>query len=398
MCQLNYLSDTYYSQEDQKEVNCSWPFINFLFEDGKIMGDFKVHVKNLKYYANSSNHEMKTLNEFPGDMKSMFLNVEELEILHVDHIQTTSEQIWPESLSKLEIVNFMSPSLPRFENSNIKELHLNKFELLHDLSNVKSMTNLTEFTIYCKEHDNVSLTRDIFQDNPKLETFSITDCPGVNVIDPRAFYNVKGLTKVKIEETNLDLIHPNIFEHNKNLKEISWIKTLCNLPNATFANEKLESFTFQGKHNCPNFNIDANIFSSANYKSLLNLKINSVGLTSEQLTRDLKVEKFVNLKLLDLSDNQIIKIDGIKELSQRLPNLVVNLNSNPLECSCDIIGKILTTLISNLTVCKFDNFFILFQNSTKLITTKTSCSQILSSALPNSSLIVIKSTLFNPSS
>ena len=361
------------------------------------MDDFKVQVKNIHYVANSANDELKTLKHFPGDLKSMFPNVEELEIRHVDHIQTTSEQNWPKSLAKLEIVNFMSSSLPRFENSNIKELDLNKFEILHDVSNVKYVTNLTEFTIYCKEHDNVSLARDTFQDNAKLETFIISDCPGVNVIDPLAFHNVKSLTKVKIEETNLDLIHPNIFEHNKNLKEISWIKTLCNLPNATFANEKLESFTFQGKHNCPNFNIDANIFSSANYQSLLKLKINSVGLTSEQLTRDLKVEKFVNLKLLDLSDNQIIKIDGIKELSQRLPNLIVNLNSNPLECSCDIIGKILKLSYNNLTVWKFDNFFILFQNSTKLITMKTSYSQILFSALPNSSLIVIKSTLFNPS-
>ena len=80
-----------------------------------------------------------------------------------------------------------------------------------------------KFFICRKEHDNVSLARETFQDNAKLETFIISDCPGVNVIDPQAFHNVKSLTKVKIEETNLDLIHPNIFEHNKNLKEINSI-------------------------------------------------------------------------------------------------------------------------------------------------------------------------------
>ena len=94
------------------------------------MGDFKVHVKNIHYVANSANDKLKTLKQFPGDLKSMFPNIEELEIRHVDQIQTTSEQNWPKSLAKLEIVNFMSSSLPRFENSNIKELDLNKFEIL----------------------------------------------------------------------------------------------------------------------------------------------------------------------------------------------------------------------------------------------------------------------------
>merc|ERR1719510_1645348 len=78
--------------------------------------------------GSTSSNEKDTTIELPSGLFEIFPNVEKLTILHYDHIILKPEnQTWPPNLQKMKITNLEKDrTLPKFVNSNIVELELDK--------------------------------------------------------------------------------------------------------------------------------------------------------------------------------------------------------------------------------------------------------------------------------
>ena len=98
-----------------------------------------------------------------------------------------------------------------------------------------------------------------------------------------------------------------MFKNCPKLQEIKWIQSSCHLP-AQFLNEEnkiVKRLSFNGE-NCQNgTTIHKKAFSEEQYLSLTNLTLTNTQLNYNEMITNLKLENFVNLKMLQLSDKNL---------------------------------------------------------------------------------------------
>ena len=131
-----------------------------------------------------------------------------------------------------------------------------------------------------------------------------------SIIDLHTYVPTKLLWQIVLWEQKSNVTSSNalgLFRNCPKLQEIKWIQSSCHLP-AQFLNEEnknVKRFSFNGE-NCQNgTTIHSNAFSQEQYLSLTNLTLTNTQLSYNEMITNLQVEKFVNLKLLQLSDKNL---------------------------------------------------------------------------------------------
>ena len=129
-----------------------------------------------------------------------------------------------------------------------------------------------------------------------------------------------------------------LFKNCPKLQEIKWIQSSCHLP-AQFLNEEnknVKRLSFNGE-NCQNgTTIHKKAFSEEQYLSLTNLTLTNTQLNYNEMITNLKLENFVNLKMLQLSDknlnNVFIESENLSEFVESFKffqGAVVEILQNP---------------------------------------------------------------------
>ena len=162
--------------------------------------------------------------ELPNELHKIFPKVEQLTILHYNHLIVKPEnQTWPPNLQKLKLTNMEKDQiLPKFVNSNIVELELEKSRI-SNISNIKYLNKLEVLTLYAN-NDMRNLPINVLRNLKSLKQLTISRLHQLRQFDLRIIEGLKNLTYLKIEDTSLSKRKFN-FALPK-LEEIILVKTM----------------------------------------------------------------------------------------------------------------------------------------------------------------------------
>ena len=162
--------------------------------------------------------------ELPNELHKIFPKVEQLTILHYSHLIVKPENpTWPPNLQKLKLTNMEKDQiLPKFVNSNIVELELEKSRI-SNISNIKYLNKLEVLTLYAN-NDMRNLPINVLRNLKSLKQLTISRLHQLRQFDLRIIEGLKNLTYLKIEDTSLSKRKFN-FALPK-LEEIILVKTM----------------------------------------------------------------------------------------------------------------------------------------------------------------------------
>ena len=162
--------------------------------------------------------------ELPNELHKIFPKVEQLTILHYNHLIVKPENpTWPPNLQKLKLINLEKDQiLPKFVNSNIVELELEKSRI-SNISNIKYLNKLEVLTLYAN-NDMRNLPINVLRNLKSLKQLTISRLHQLRQFDLRIIEGLKNLTYLKIEDTSLSKRKFN-FALPK-LEEIILVKTM----------------------------------------------------------------------------------------------------------------------------------------------------------------------------
>ena len=191
-----------------------------------INNDFSKNITKVTFKEDPgpSSNEKGAAIELPNELHKIFPKVEQLTILHYNHLIVKPEnQTWPPNLQKLKLINLEKDQiLPKFVNSNIVELVLEKSQI-SNISNIKYLNKLEVLTLY-ENNDMRNLPINVLRNLKSLKQLTISRLHQLRQFDLRIIEGLKNLTYLKIEDTSLSKRKFN-FALPK-LEEIVLIKTM----------------------------------------------------------------------------------------------------------------------------------------------------------------------------
>ena len=191
-----------------------------------INNDFSKNITKVTFKEDPgpSSNEKGAAIELPNELHKIFPKVEQLTILHYNHLIVKPEnQTWPPNLQKLKLINLEKDQiLPKFVNSNIVELVLEKSQI-SNISNIKYLNKLEVLTLYAN-NDMRNLPINVLRNLKSLKQLTISRLHQLRQFDLRIIEGLKNLTYLKIEDTSLSKRKFN-FALPK-LEEIILIKTM----------------------------------------------------------------------------------------------------------------------------------------------------------------------------
>ena len=191
-----------------------------------INNDFSKNITKVTFKEDPgpSSNEKGAAIELPNELHKIFPKVEQLTILHYNQLIVKPEnQTWPPNLQKLKLTNLGKDQiLPKFENSNIVELELEKSQI-SNISNIKYLNKLEVLTLYAN-NDMRNLPINVLRNLKSLKQLTISRLHQLRQFDLRIIEGLKNLTYLKIEDTSLSKRKFN-FALPK-LEEIILIKTM----------------------------------------------------------------------------------------------------------------------------------------------------------------------------
>ena len=191
-----------------------------------INNDFSKNITKVTFKEDPgpSSNEKGAAIELPNELHKIFPKVEQLTILHYNHLIVKPEnQTWPPNLQKLKLTNMEKDQiLPKFVNSNIVELELEKSRI-SNISNIKYLNKLEVLTLYAN-NDMRNLPINVLRNLKSLKQLTISRLHQLRQFDLRIIEGLKNLTYLKIEDTSLSKRKFN-FALPK-LEEIVLIKTM----------------------------------------------------------------------------------------------------------------------------------------------------------------------------
>ena len=191
-----------------------------------INNDFSKNITKVTFKEDPgpSSNEKGDAIELPNELHKIFPKVEQLTILHYNHLIVKPEnQTWPPNLQKLKLINLEKDQiLPKFVNSNIVELVLEKSQI-SNISNIKYLNKLEVLTLYAN-NDMRNLPINVLRNLKSLKQLTISRLHQLRQFDLRIIEGLKNLTYIKIEDTSLSKRKFN-FALPK-LEEIVLIKTM----------------------------------------------------------------------------------------------------------------------------------------------------------------------------
>ena len=191
-----------------------------------INNDFSKNITKVTFKEDPgpSSNEKGAAIELPNELHKIFPKVEQLTILHYNHLIVKPEnQTWPPNLQKLKLTNLGKDQiLPKFVNSNIVELELEKSQI-SNISNIKYLNKLEVLTLY-ENNDMRNLPINVLRNLKSLKQLTISRLHQLRQFDLRIIEGLKNLTYLKIEDTSLSKRKFN-FALPK-LEEIILIKTM----------------------------------------------------------------------------------------------------------------------------------------------------------------------------
>ena len=191
-----------------------------------INNDFSKNITKVTFKEDPgpSSNEKGDAIELPNELHKIFPKVEQLTILHYNHLILKPEnQTWPPNLQKLKLINLEKDQiLPKFVNSNIVELVLEKSQI-SNISNIKYLNKLEVLTLYAN-NDMRNLPINVLRNLKSLKQLTISRLHQLRQFDLRIIEGLKNLTYIKIEDTSLSKRKFN-FALPK-LEEIVLIKTM----------------------------------------------------------------------------------------------------------------------------------------------------------------------------
>ena len=191
-----------------------------------INNDFSKNITKVTFKEDPgpSSNEKGAAIELPNELHKIFPKVEQLTILHYNHLIVKPEnQTWPPNLQKLKLINLEKDQiLPKFVNSNIVELVLEKSQI-SNISNIKYLNKLEVLTLYAN-NDMRNLPTNVLRNLKSLKQLTISRLHQLRQFDLRIIEGLKNLTYLKIEDTSLSKRKFN-FALPK-LEEIILIKTM----------------------------------------------------------------------------------------------------------------------------------------------------------------------------
>ena len=191
-----------------------------------INNDFSKNITKVTFKEDPgpSSNEKGAAIELPNELHKIFPKVEQLTILHYNHLIVKPEnQTWPPNLQKLKLIYLEKDQiLPKFVNSNIVELVLEKSQI-SNISNIKYLNKLEVLTLY-ENNDMRNLPINVLRNLKSLKQLTISRLHQLRQFDLRIIEGLKNLTYLKIEDTSLSKRKFN-FALPK-LEEIILIKTM----------------------------------------------------------------------------------------------------------------------------------------------------------------------------
>ena len=191
-----------------------------------INNDFSKNITKVTFKEDPgpSSNEKGAAIELPNELHKIFPKVEQLTILHYNHLIVKPEnQTWPPNLQKLKLIYLEKDQiLPKFLNSNIVELVLEKSQI-SNISNIKYLNKLEVLTLYAN-NDMRNLPINVLRNLKSLKQLTISRLHQLRQFDLRIIEGLKNLTYLKIEDTSLSKRKFN-FALPK-LEEIILIKTM----------------------------------------------------------------------------------------------------------------------------------------------------------------------------
>ena len=191
-----------------------------------INNDFSKNITKVTFKEDPgpSSNEKGAAIELPNELHKIFPKVEQLTILHYNHLIVKPEnQTWPPNLQKLKLIYLKKDQiLPKFVNSNIVELVLEKSQI-SNISNIKYLNKLEVLTLYAN-NDMRNLPINVLRNLKSLKQLTISRLHQLRQFDLRIIEGLKNLTYLKIEDTSLSKRKFN-FALPK-LEEIVLIKTM----------------------------------------------------------------------------------------------------------------------------------------------------------------------------
>lgn len=304
-----------------------------------------------------------TLTEFPFIIFSTFPHLNHVHLVFTG-IEVIDEDDFKDALMlkklRLEQNNFKRISKTSFA----KAIELNSLELpannIHEIDDYafSSLKNLTKLDL---QQNNLTVLREhTFSGAYNLIEIFLNDNQ-ISSIEDGALY-FESLTKIYLQDNRLTSLSPNlltgapllygidlsrnqltsihgIFDKCPNLTIIGLnhnqiesldLIELVNIPSLMVLSLESNKLKFNSNITSNNNSPTKNLVPTKTHLEYLNLHSNN--LSSSTILKELSV--FHQLKVIDLDDNKLTKIDDFREIRMIFPHFIqINMNNNPLNCA-----------------------------------------------------------------
>ncbi|XP_014666257.1 PREDICTED: insulin-like growth factor-binding protein complex acid labile subunit, partial [Priapulus caudatus] len=300
----------------------------------------------IQYALDMSGNEITSLNSgifaagpvIPRLINTVHMRLQDNKIATIeDDVFEPLKLLWEINLGNNKLTRITNGMFNKADNLGLLNLHGNEITVMED----GAFTNKTRLrTIYLNKNKLTSINDELFQDLNSLRILNLQE-NNINTISADALATTDALYELNLAKNNLASLPKKLFKTAKGILAL-WLQSNALTDSAWEAIKSLSVLD--------SVDLSLNKLSSVPKEMFLDKPKASMVILTDNDISEVGVNAFGSHKRLDLDHNVIITLKESSFILDKKP-AILNLNDNPLECTCDIRWLVDAEFVSDDAQC-----------------------------------------------